>query len=121
MSTELELEVYVVILNGLGDFQGMVIDKTTFTWLDSDWPDELGFASSGDETDLPELLKEALARNGEEETAFITRGSYINDRALSCLSTIKGFKPIYDDFHEMFTAIERKGYNVVNTMNGAIY
>lgn len=112
------MEIYAVILSGMGDFQGAVVDKDTFEWITSPRPDFPEGEPSMYET-LPFNVKEART-DGHDET-YVTTGSYENDRALAIASTVQGYEPSYGSFKEMFYRITARGDALINTYEGAIY
>lgn len=114
------MKVYLVILNGMGDFQGAVIDKETFDWIQKPW--QFDGESSGEDP-LPEKARKAaiFADPEAEGIAYITIGTYNNDRALYVGSTIEGYKNSYWSTVEMFMAVHNNGDEVADAFEGSIY
>jgi hypothetical protein len=105
-------------MTGQGDTYIKIVDKETWDWIFSPWaPPTLNCSNYNDNT-CPNAVLVRMRKDDPDADAFITRGTWENDRALLV-------QPVYGDLFfsvsdAMNYAMKHK-FNIVESWEGCIY
>jgi hypothetical protein len=117
------MDIRMIVLAGQGDIMVKVVSEETFAWLSSA-PHFGGDDNSAleEEGQVPERQLEKLRDEDDDfDGVYITSGSWENDRALSAVSDVEGYKSSYLDLTEALKAVKDRDDTVVDTYEGMIY
>jgi len=115
------MDVYLIVLNNGVDEQCCMVDEETMNWVKSPRP-EFQFCHEA----LPPNLLQVYAENDDGwddepvTEAYVTSGSWENDRALFCRSIPEH----YDETSDLETILEhfqQAGDTIVGAYVGSIY
>ena len=111
----MKTEVYIVVLNDYdGDSTISVVNKETIDWIDSDW-------KGGEESSYYETVPKGINIYEEGTEAYITCGSFNNDRAMCVNSNIKGFDDVYHSWKEVLLTLQNNNVIIVDVWEGMSY
>jgi len=128
------MDVYLVLCQGQGDTQACIVDKETFEWIMEfddgplvrsktvKAPPQLHRVLSD-----PEICKKVWGRydpgdgSPDPDAINISCGSYQNDKALFCISTIDGYDLQYCELSKLINDVSNRGDRVVGEFSGFIY
>jgi len=114
------MDIYLVVLGGMGDINIKVFDKEVFDWILSPYPGELTETNGIYERSscVDSTVPESVRKDGEE--IHISSHSFDNDRALCIETNIKEYEGCRN-FVTLIKTIQERGDTVVDCYEGCIY
>lgn len=120
----MNMDAYLLVLQGQGDEYATLVDKETWDWINSPPPKNRTSNGWSELSIMPKWIRDACKKSGDDPC--ITIGSYQNDRAL--VASMSEGNGIFADMDSYGASeknarqfAEENGYTIVAEYEGCIY